>query len=193
MSTVALSKLNGSAPALLAKHMNVPALLQFLIFLGIVALLVKPVGIYLERVFTRERTFLDPLLAPVERMVYRFVCVDPNREMDWKHYSLAFVLFGGVNTALLYLLLRCQAWLPWFQPEVMTAPMTPDLAANTAVSFMTTTTWQAYAGENTLSLFQPTPARRAKLFRRRGGAGRRHRVRARLRPGENHRVGQFLG
>ena len=71
--------------------------------------------------------------------------------MDWKGYSLAFGIFGVVNIVLLYLALRCQAFFPWFFPKVMTTPMTSDLAANTAVSFATTTTWQAYAGETTMS------------------------------------------
>jgi len=70
-----------------------------------------------------------------------------------KRYSLAFGVFGPVNIVVLYFALRSQAWLPWFFPKMMTTPMTPDLAANTAVSFATTTTWQAYAGENTMSYF----------------------------------------
>jgi K+-transporting ATPase ATPase A chain len=73
--------------------------------------------------------------------------------MDWKRYAVAFTLFGAVNVVIVYFLLRWQAWLPWFFPKVMTTPMTPDLAANTAVSFATTTTWQAYAGETTMSYF----------------------------------------
>jgi hypothetical protein len=73
--------------------------------------------------------------------------------MDWKRYSLAFGVFGIINVVVLYFALRSQAWFPWFFPNVMTTPMTPDLAANTAVSFATTTTWQAYAGETTMSHF----------------------------------------
>ena len=133
--------------------MRAPDVLQFGIFLLIVVLLVKPVGGYLERVFERRRTFLDPLLRPVERLIQRLIRLGPEREMDWKRYSLAFVIFSLVNVAGLYVLLRWQGRLPWFFPEVMTTPMTPDLAANTAVSFVTTTTWQAYGGENTLSYF----------------------------------------
>ncbi len=133
--------------------MSAFAFVQFLIFLSIVVLLVKPVGSYLERVFERRPTFLDPVLVPVERVIHRILRIDPGREMDWKHYSLAFVLFGVVNTAALYFLLRWQAWLPWFFPGAMTTPMTADLTANTAVSFVTTTTWQAYAGETTMSYF----------------------------------------
>jgi potassium-transporting ATPase potassium-binding subunit len=123
------------------------------IFLLVVAALVKPVGAYLERVFQRQKTWLDPLLVPVERLIHRILGIDARGEMDWKRYSLAFGIFSAVNVVALYFLLRWQAWLPWYFPKVMTTPMAPDLAANTAVSFVTTTTWQAYAGENTLSYF----------------------------------------
>ena len=123
------------------------------LFVLVVALLVKPVGAYLERVFERRQTFLDPLLLPAERLIHRLVGIDPECEMDWKRYAFAFTLFGVINIVTVYFLLRCQAFLPWFFPNVMTTPMTPDLAANTAVSFATTTTWQAYAGETTMSYF----------------------------------------
>jgi K+-transporting ATPase ATPase A chain len=121
------------------------------LFVIVVALLVKPVGAYLERVFERRRTLLDPLVLPLERLIHRLMGIDPKSEMDWKGYSLAFGVFGVVNMILLYFALCWQAFLPWFFPKVMTTPMTPDLAANTAVSFATTTTWQAYAGETTMS------------------------------------------
>ena len=133
--------------------MNAADALQAGAFVFVVALLVKPVGAYLERVFERRHTFFDPLLLPVERLIHRLVGIDPKREMDWKRYSLAFGVFGVVNVVILYFALRSQAWFPWFFPKVMTTPMTPDLAANTAVSFATTTTWQAYAGETTMSYF----------------------------------------
>ena len=123
------------------------------LFVIVVALLVKPLGAYLERVFERRHTFLDPLLLPAERLIHRLIGVDSKREMDWKRYSLAFGVFGMVNVVVLYFALRSQAWFPWFFPKVLTTPMTPDLAANTAVSFATTTTWQAYAGETTMSYF----------------------------------------
>src|SRR5215475_13660452 len=119
----------------------------------VVALLVKPVGTYLERVFQRRHTLLDPVLLPIERVIHRLVGGDCLREMDCKRYSLAFCAFGVVNIILLYFALRWQIYLPWFFPKVMTMPITPDLAANTAVSFATTTTWQAYAGETTMSYF----------------------------------------
>ena len=133
--------------------MNAYALAQLGVFLLLVICLVKPVGAYLERVFAHQSTFLDPVLLPMERLIHRLLRVRPEREMDWKRYSFAFVLFGMVNVVALYLALRWQASGPWFFPGLMTTPLTPDLAANTAVSFVTTTTWQAYAGETTLSYF----------------------------------------
>ena len=133
--------------------MNAADALQAGAFVLVVALLVKPVGAYLERVFERRHTFLDPLLLPAERLIHRLVGIDPECEMDWKRYSLAFGTFGLVNIVLLYFALRWQAAFPWFFPKAVTTPMTQDLAANTAVSFATTTTWQAYAGETTMSYF----------------------------------------
>src|SRR6478736_6248146 len=96
------------------------------LFVIVVALLVKPVGAYLERVFERRHSFLDPLLLPAERLIHRLIGIDPKGEMDWKRYSAAFTLFGAVNVLIVYFLLRCQAFLPWFFPNVMTTPMTPD-------------------------------------------------------------------
>jgi potassium-transporting ATPase potassium-binding subunit len=133
--------------------MNTANALQAGVFVLVVALLVKPVGAYLERVFERQHTFFDPLLLPAERFIHWLVGIDPKCEMDWKRYSLAFGVFGIVNVVVLYFALRSQGWFPWFFPKVMTTPMTPDLAANTAVSFATTTTWQAYVSENTMSYF----------------------------------------
>lgn len=119
----------------------------------IVVALVKPLGVYLECVFERRRTLFDPLLLPVERLIHRLIGLDPKCEMDWKRYGLAFSVFGLVNVGVLCFALRSQAWFPWFFPNVTTTPMSPDLAANTAVSFATTTTWQAYGGETTMSYF----------------------------------------
>lgn len=127
------------------------ALLQYGAFLLVVILLIKPVGIYLKRVFARERTWLDPLLCPVERAIYRVSKLDATREMNFRQYSIAFIIFTLIGTLALYALLRVQQFLPWFDSAHMTTPMTPDLAFNTAISFTTTTTWQAYAGETTMS------------------------------------------
>src|ERR1035437_6179803 len=107
----------------------------------------------MERVFSRKRTVLDRVCLPVERMIYRITAVDPDVEMTGKEYATCFVLFGIAGTLLLYVILRVQQFLPWFFPQYHTTPLTPDLALNTAISFSTTTTWQAYAGENTMSYF----------------------------------------
>jgi potassium-transporting ATPase potassium-binding subunit len=133
--------------------MSLSALAQYAAFLLTVTLLVKPVGRYMARVFAGERTALDPLLCPLECLIYRLTAVKPNREMRWQEYAQAFVIFSMAGTLLLYTILRLQRFLPWFFPSHMTTPMTPDLAMNTAVSFSTTTTWQAYGGETTMSYF----------------------------------------
>jgi potassium-transporting ATPase potassium-binding subunit len=126
---------------------------QYLLFLIIVTVSVKPLGGYLQRVFTSQRISLDRLCGPLERMIYRMAAVDPSAEMDARQYATAFVVFGFVCTVLLYLILRLQQFLPWYFPSYHTTPLTPDLALNTAISFSTTTTWQAYAGESTMSYF----------------------------------------
>src|SRR5271165_6008722 len=133
--------------------MSLSALLQYAVFLVTVTLLVKPVGRYMARVFCGEKTLLDPLLCPLERLIYRLTGVKPQSEMGWQEYACAFIVFGMVGTLLLYTILRLQRLLPWFYPAYMSTPMTPELAMNTAVSFSTTSTWQAYAGETTLSYF----------------------------------------
>jgi len=133
--------------------MNIQNLLQYAAFLLVVFLLVKPLGGYMARVFDGGKTLLDPLLRPCERLVYRLTGVDPEAEMDWKGYALSFVFFSLAGTLLLYALLRLQAFLPWYDKAALATPMTPDLVMNTAVSFATTSTWQAYGGENTMSYF----------------------------------------
>jgi K+-transporting ATPase ATPase A chain len=128
-------------------------LAQYGAFLLIVALLVRPVGGYLARVFSGERTWLDPVLGPLERGIYRLSGVDPRAEMDWKRYSGCFVGFGLLGTLLLYAVLRLQPVFHTFDPAYRPGPLAPDLAMNTAISFATTTTWQAYGGETTMTYF----------------------------------------
>jgi K+-transporting ATPase ATPase A chain len=127
--------------------------LQYVLFVAIVTVLVRPLGGYMERVFSGQRTVLDRLCLPVERILYRVTAVDPHVEMTGKEYATCFVLFGFAGTLLLYAILRMQRFLPWFFPQYHTTPLSPDLALNTAISFSTTTTWQAYAGENTMGYF----------------------------------------
>src|SRR5262245_43328000 len=144
--------------------MGLWSLLQYCVFLLIVALLVKPVGGYLARVFEGEKTFLDPALRPIERLIYRIARIDPEKEMNWKGYAVCFVLSGLAGTLLLYAIQRLQRYLPWYYPEYITAPMTPDLAMNNAISFSTTTTWQSYAGESTLTYVTQTVGLVAQNF-----------------------------
>jgi len=131
--------------------MSAASLAQYGAFLLIVALLVRPVGGYLARVFSGERTWLDPVMRPLERAIYRLAGVDATNEMDWKRYAGCFVGFGLGGTLLLYAVLRVQPLLHTFDPAYRPGPLAPDLAMNTAISFATTTTWQAYGGETTMS------------------------------------------
>jgi K+-transporting ATPase ATPase A chain len=127
--------------------------IHYLLFIVIVTALVKPLGGYMERVFERKGTALDPLCLPIERSLYRITRVDPTAEMTFAQYATCFVLFGLFSTLLLYGILRLQRFLPWHFTNYQTTPLSPDLAMNTAISFSTTTTWQAYGGENTMSYF----------------------------------------
>jgi potassium-transporting ATPase potassium-binding subunit len=124
---------------------------QFAVFIAIVTALVRPIGGYLERVFSGGPTAIDRVMEPLEGFIYRLTRVDPRAEMTAAEYSVSFVLFGLAGTLLLYGILRFQRFLPWFFPEFQTTPLSPDLSVNTAVSFSTTTTWQAYGGESTMT------------------------------------------
>jgi K+-transporting ATPase ATPase A chain len=118
-------------------------------YLLVIFLLTKPVGIFMTRVFNREKTFLDPILRPIEKLVYRLTGVEENHEMRWTEYAVAMLLFSGVSMALLYLIERTQKWLP-FNPQKF-PNVEPGLAFGTAASFTTNTNWQAYSGESTMS------------------------------------------
>ncbi len=124
---------------------------QIAIFLLLVLALTKPLGIFMTRVFNRERTFLDPVLRPVERLIYRLTGVQEEREMGWKEYAVSVLLFSSVSMLVLYALQRLQAVLP-FNPQKL-GGVAPDLAFNTAASFTTNTNWQAYTPETTMSYF----------------------------------------
>lgn len=140
------------------------ALIQYGAFLLILTLLVKPLGGYMARVFQGQRTILDSVLRPVERLLYRVAGVDERQEMDWKQYAVSFVLFSFCGTLLLYGILRLQGFLPWFHPAYQNTPLTPGLSMNTAISFSTTTTWQAYGGEATMSYFSQMAGLTAQNF-----------------------------
>ena len=124
---------------------------QIGLFLLAIFAVAKPLGIYMARVFSGEKTFLDPIMRPVERLLYRVTGVDETREMPWKEYAISMLLFSGVSMALLYLIQRMQHRLPW-NPQHLAA-VAPDLAFNTAASFTTNTNWQAYVPETTMSYF----------------------------------------
>ena len=138
--------------------------IQYVLFVAMVTVLVKPLGGYIERVFSKQQTALDRLCLPVERLLYRITAVDPDVEMTGREYAMCFVFFGFAGTLLLYGILRVQQFLPWFFPQYHTTPLTPDLALNTAIGFSTTTTWQAYAGENTMSYFSQMVGLSAQNF-----------------------------
>ena len=123
--------------------------LQIGLFFAVVLLVAKPVGTYLYRVYERKSTWLDRVLRPIEKLIYRVCGVDETKEMRWTEYGVAMLLFSGVSLLLLYLIERVQVWLPW-NPQKL-ANVAPDLAWNTAVSFTTNTNWQAYTPETTMS------------------------------------------
>ena len=123
--------------------------LQIILFFGTVLVTVKPMGIYMARVFQREHTVLDWLLSPIEGLVYKATRVDPASEMRWTEYSVAMLLFSAASLVLTYIIERAQSLLP-LNPQKLAA-VAPDLAFNTAASFTTNTNWQAYTPESTMS------------------------------------------
>ena len=122
---------------------------QIGLYLLAIFLVTKPLGIFMTRVFSREKTFPDPVLRPMERLIYRLCGIDEKHEMRWTEYGAAMLLFSVVSLILLYLMERMQQWLP-LNPQHF-ANVAPDLAWNTAVSFTTNTNWQAYVPETTMS------------------------------------------
>ena len=123
--------------------------LQIGLFLLAVLAVTRPLGLYMTRVFERRRTWLDPVLRPIERLVYRLTGVDETHEMRWSEYAATMLAFSVVSMVVLYGILRLQALLP-FNPQGL-AGVAPDLAFNTSASFTTNTNWQAYGGETTMS------------------------------------------
>jgi K+-transporting ATPase ATPase A chain len=131
--------------------MSANGLLQIAVFCAFVTVTAIPLGHYMARVFTGERTFLSPILGPVERVIYGICGVDSQKEQHWLTYAFAAVMFHLFLFLSLYAILRLQFYLP-FNPQAMTG-MEPTLALNTAVSFTTNTNWQNYGGETTLGYF----------------------------------------
>ena len=122
---------------------------QIAVFLLLVVAVTKPMGVFMVRVFNRERTILDPIMRPVERLIYKLCFVDENHEMRWTEYAFAMLLFSVVSMLLLYLMQRVQGALPLNPQKFAAVP--PPLAFNTAASFTTNTNWQNYSGETTMS------------------------------------------
>jgi K+-transporting ATPase ATPase A chain len=123
--------------------------LQIVVYLAIIFAITKPLGVFMARVFSRERTFLDPVARPIERLLYRLTGVDEDHEMRWAEYAVTMLLFSGMTMLLLYLIQRVQQFLPWNPQKFGAVP--PALSFNTAASFTTNTNWQNYAGETTMS------------------------------------------
>jgi potassium-transporting ATPase potassium-binding subunit len=120
-------------------------------FLLVIFLITKPLGVFLARVFSGEKAFLDWVLRPIEKLIYRLTGIDEKHEMRWTEYAVAMLLFSGVSMAVLYLMERVQKFLP-LNPQKF-ANLEPGLAFGTAASFTTNTNWQAYSGESTMSYF----------------------------------------
>jgi K+-transporting ATPase ATPase A chain len=123
--------------------------LQFAIFSAILLASVRPVGIYLARVLEGERTWLDPVLRPIERLIYKLSGIKADKEMNWREYAYSVLGVSAVSMLVTYGFQRLQLWLPW-NPQGL-ANVGPDLAWNTAASFTTNTNWQSYTPETTMS------------------------------------------
>jgi K+-transporting ATPase ATPase A chain len=125
--------------------------LQFAVLFAAVLALMRPLGVYMARVLEGEKTFLDPVLRPVERLIYRVSGIDGSQEMNWREYTVAMLMFSFVSMLLTYVIERAQGFLPW-NPQGL-AGVAPDLAWNTAASFTTNTNWQSYVPEAAMSYF----------------------------------------
>ena len=129
--------------------MNIFGWLQIALFASLVGLLTRPLGGHLTQVYAGEPTFLHPFIGPVERTLYRLGGIDPAAEQTWYRYAVSLLVFHALGILARYALLRMQAGLP-LNPQDQSA-VRADLALNTAVSFVTNTSWQSYGGETTLS------------------------------------------
>jgi K+-transporting ATPase ATPase A chain len=132
--------------------MTINGWFQIALFLVLVFLVTKPMGVFMARVFNREKTLMDPVLRPIERLLYRVTGVDENHEMRWTEYAISMLLFSVVSMIVLYAMERLQGYLP-FNPQNFGGVSPAHVAFNTAASFTTNTNWQAYSGENTMSYF----------------------------------------
>src|SRR5262245_18832882 len=131
--------------------MTLNGFIQLAVYFLVLLAVTKPLGVYMYRIFSGERTFMSRSLGPIERLIYRLCRVDPANEQHWTTYTVAMLMFSVISLLLLYALQRLQYYLP-LNPQQFTG-VNPDLAFNTAVSFTTNTNWQAYSGESTMSYF----------------------------------------
>jgi len=129
--------------------MSFNLLIQLAVYFLLVTIISVPLGLYMARVFSHERTFLDPLLSPIERLIYKICGINPGVEMGWVGYAASMLAFSFISMIFLYALQRLQYYLP-FNPQGLPG-VPPMLAFNTAASFTTNTNWQAYSGEQTMS------------------------------------------
>ena len=130
--------------------MNTSGWIQLVLYVAVLLLITKPLGIYLTRVLDAHgKTFLDSVFKPLERLTYKLLGVDPEEEHDWKQYTVAMLIFSLVTMVFTYAILRLQALLP-LNPQKMAA-VSEHLSFNTAASFTTNTNWQSYGGESTMS------------------------------------------
>src|SRR3989440_12677337 len=133
--------------------MTSAGILQIALFFGLVLVCIRPLGAYMARIFEGQRTFMHPALRWLEVLTYKLIGVREEVEQRWTHYTASLLSFSIFGFLIVYLLQRAQAYLP-FNPQGFGTPnVSPDLAFNTAVSFVTNTNWQAYSGESTLSYF----------------------------------------
>jgi potassium-transporting ATPase potassium-binding subunit len=134
--------------------MNILGWLELAIFLIVLLLITKPLGIYLVQVLDiNGKTFLDPVVKPVEKLTYRLFGVDPKKEQSWLQYTIAMLVFTGVTLLFTYAILRLQGFLPLNQDPKTFQAVTDHIAFNTAISFSTNTNWQSYSGESTMTYF----------------------------------------
>src|ERR1700728_1088316 len=133
--------------------MTSSGVLQILLFFALILVCVRPLGAYMAKVFDGRRTFLHPVLRWLEVLTYQIAGVREDVEQRWSQYTASLLAFSIFGFLLVYLLQRAQAYLPFNPQNFGTPNVTPDLAFNTAVSFLTNTNWQAYSGESTLSYF----------------------------------------
>src|SRR5665213_1070347 len=127
--------------------------LQIAIFFALILACTKPLGSFIAAVIEGRRNFLTPVLAPVERLIYRICGVDEKEEQHWTRYAGALLAFSAFSALLLYAIQRLQFWLPFNPQGYGAGNVSPDLDFNTAVSFTTNTNWQSYTPETTLSYF----------------------------------------